>query len=111
MKVRVTVESPYAGDVDRNVAYLKRALLDSVNRGEAPLASHLFYTQFLDDAVPFERETGIDCGLTWAEQAQKMCFYVDYGFTTGMLRARAFALRRAIEMEERSIGENRRQEK
>lgn len=41
----VVVESPYAGDVERNVAYAKRCVLDCLKRGEAPYASHLFFTQ------------------------------------------------------------------
>lgn len=106
MRTRVTVESPYAGDVERNVAYLKRCLLDSISRGEAPLASHLLYTQFLDDLVPEEREIGIECGLTWAAQARRMCFYVDYGVSSGMDKAWLLAAERHIPMDFRYIGPN-----
>lgn len=31
--------------------------------GKVPVAPHLFYTQFLDDAIPDERETGLGYGL------------------------------------------------
>jgi hypothetical protein len=41
----VIIESPYAGDVEPNVAYAKAAVLDCLSRGEAPYASHLFFTQ------------------------------------------------------------------
>ena len=40
---RVIVESPYAGDVERNIAYVRAAMRDCLMRGEAPLASHLLY--------------------------------------------------------------------
>lgn len=106
MRKRVTVESPYAGDVERNVAYLKRCLLDSVSRGEAPLASHLLYTQFLDDLVPDERAAGIDCGLTWAVQAEAMAFYLDYGTSVGMEKAWNFAIDHGIHVDTRRIGLN-----
>lgn len=50
----VIVESPYAGDIEANVAYARRCLRDSLARGEAPIASHLLYTQegVLRDDVP-----------------------------------------------------------
>ena len=49
----VILESPFAGDVKRNTAYARAALRDSLLRGEAPIASHLLYTQdgVLDDAL------------------------------------------------------------
>ena len=43
--VRVILESPYAGDIERNVKYARMAVRDSLSRGEAPIASHLLYTQ------------------------------------------------------------------
>ena len=41
----VILESPYAGDVAANVKYARRCVRDSLSRGEAPIASHLLYTQ------------------------------------------------------------------
>ena len=67
----VIVESPYAGvtqiDIQRNVAYARAAVRDSVFRGEAPLASHLLFTQpnILRDGVEEERELGIKAGIAW----------------------------------------------
>ena len=105
-KTRVTVESPFAGDRERNRAYLLRAMLDSCARGEAPLASHMLYTQFLDDDIPEQRDMGIECGLAWASLAEKMIFYVDYGMSNGMERAQAYALENNILVVERKIGTN-----
>lgn len=42
---RVILESPYAGDVERNLTYARECVRDSLSRGEAPIASHLLYTQ------------------------------------------------------------------
>lgn len=56
---RVILESPFAGNLWgrwRNRGYARRCLRDSVLRGEAPLVSHLLYTQALDDADPYERK-------------------------------------------------------
>ena len=57
----VYVESPYAGDVERNVQYARACLADCLRRGEAPFASHLLYTQegILDDLIEGERMKGI----------------------------------------------------
>jgi hypothetical protein len=41
----VIIESPYAGEVEANVAYARACMRDSLGHGEAPIASHLLYTQ------------------------------------------------------------------
>lgn len=98
----VILESPYAGDVERNVAYARRALADSLHRGEAPIASHLLYTQpgVLDDTVPAERRLGIDAGLAWGRVADATVLYADLGITPGMQQGidRAAAEGRAVEV-------------
>lgn len=70
---RVIIESPYAGDVKANVAYARRCVRDSLARGEAPIASHLLYTQpsVLRDHVPEERMVAHRRGgkLAWSERA------------------------------------------
>ena len=81
---RVVIESPYAGDIQRNLAYAKLAMADSIYRGEAPYASHLLYTQILHDEDPEERKLGIDMGRAWIEAADLVAFYVDFGFSPGM---------------------------
>ena len=83
----VYVESPYAGDVDRNINYARACLSDCLHRGEAPLASHLLYTQpgVLDDDVPAERATGIAAGLAWGKHADATVVYCDIGISPGML--------------------------
>ena len=85
----VVLESPYAGDVDRNVAYARAAVGDCLRRGEAPIASHLLFTQpgILDDDVPEERRLGIDAGLAWHAVADAIVFYLDLGWSSGMYGA------------------------
>ncbi len=82
----VILESPYAGEVEANVAYARRCLRDSLRRGESPIASHLLYTQpgVLDDAVPVERQQGIDAGLAWRRVAEASVVYTDRGISKGM---------------------------
>ena len=82
----VILESPYAGDVEANTAYARACVRDSLSRGEAPLASHLLYTQpgILRDDVPEERQRGIEAGLAWAGQAEATVVYTDRGISKGM---------------------------
>lgn len=85
----IILESPYAGHIEANVAYARSCLRDSLNRGEAPIASHLLYTQpgVLNDDDPAERQWGIDAGLAWRRVAEIAVFYVDLGWSTGMRSA------------------------
>lgn len=80
----VIIESPLSGDVERNTKYARECLLDSLKRGEAPLASHLLYTQVLDDTIPEERERGMYAGFAWGAKADLIAVYTDYGISKGM---------------------------
>ena len=83
---RVIIESPYAGDIQRNIKYARACLRDSLLRKESPIASHLLYTQdgVLDDGIHDERTLGINAGLEWLVAAELHVFYCDYGITPGM---------------------------
>jgi hypothetical protein len=87
---RVVIESPFKGANAReqaaNVEYAKACMLDSLKRGEAPFASHLLYTQVLDDAVAEEREMGIAAGLAFVRDADLTAVYINRGVSAGMLR-------------------------
>lgn len=125
----VIIESPYAGPtpeaVAANVAYARACLLDSLLRGEAPIASHLLYTQVLDDTVPVQRALGIAAGLAWRKAVafqppDRMemiltgvsmteftpvlpAFYVNRGMSHGMLAAAALYQNEGIEYETRRL--------
>lgn len=90
----VVIESPYkakingmVSDNEVYVAYAKQCLAHSLSLGEAPFASHLLYTQVLNDNIPLEREEGIASGLAWLEVADKHVFYIDHGISEGMFEA------------------------
>lgn len=84
----VIIESPYAGNVELNLAYAHAALRDSLLRGEAPFASHALYTQpgVLDDNIPSEREHGILAGFAFRHIAARTVVYADLGLSLGMQR-------------------------
>lgn len=102
--MRVILESPYAGDVKKNVEYAKRCMIDCIERGEAPFASHLLYTQILDDEIPEERELGIEAGLEWGKTAEKTVVYIDFGVSSGMVKGMQAAIDNGRIIEIRSIG-------
>lgn len=85
----VIIESPYAGNIERNIAYARAAVRDSVLRGEAPIASHLLFTQegILRDEIETERNAGIAAGMAWRRVCDLVAFYTDLGYSRGMLAA------------------------
>lgn len=80
----VVIESPFAGDRRRNLAYLRACLSDSLNRGEFPYASHRMFTDVLDDDRPDELALGIRAGLEWGRKADATAVYADLGISKGM---------------------------
>lgn len=77
----------------RNASYARECLLDCLKRGESPLASHLLYTQVLDDTNEAERVMGIMAGLEWQSAADAIVVYNDHGISSGM----RLAIERACE--------------
>ena len=72
-----------------------------MQRGEAPIASHLLYAQpgVLRDDVADERELGIIAGLALGPVAEATVVYIDRGVSPGMKRgiADAEAAERPVE--------------
>jgi len=83
---RVVIESPYSGETERNIAYARAAVRDSLLRGESPIAWHLLYTQpgILDDNDANQRQWGISAGLSWLQAADAVAVYIDRGITPNM---------------------------
>lgn len=93
----VILESPFAGDVKNNVEYAKKLIHDLAYQGFAPSASHLLYTQMLDDTKEFDRRLGIDKGLDYAHNRDSI-IGIDRGISNGM----KYGYQRAIN-ENRSV--------
>jgi len=104
--VTVIIESPYAGDVERNLRYLRACMRDSLLRGEAPFASHALYTQLgvLDDDIAAERDLGINAGFEWRRVASKTVVYIDLGISYGMQVGIAHANQNERPLEYRRLG-------
>ena len=107
----VIIESPFAGSVEENIKYARQCVRDSLARGEAPIASHLLYTQpgILRDDVDSERQWGIDAGLAWRAVAEMSAVYTDRGITVGMRYGIAAAEASGVPVEYRTIDTQRRE--
>lgn len=111
---RVIIESPLGNrpddtrctpeEFESNVQYARRALADSLRRGnEAPFGSHIIYPLCLDDATPEERKLGMEAGFCWGEAADLIAVYVDRGITSGMVAGLERHQANNIPIEYRSI--------
>lgn len=110
----VVIESPYGtrpdgtrctwAEIERNTAYARAALLDCLQRGEAPLASHLLYTQVLDDENPSDRVLGMTAGAAYLPLVVRGVVYEDHGISRGMTAEIAQLQALGIPFEYRYIG-------
>lgn len=80
----IIVESPYSGDVNKNIEYANEAMLRLIKIGHSPFASHLLYTQVLDDNVEEDRNLGIESGLRLYEYADECAVFCRHGISHGM---------------------------
>ncbi len=99
----VIIESPFAGPEPQNMIYAREAMLDSLQREEAPFLSHLLYTQVLDDNSATQRRQGIEAGLAIGERADATVVYTDLGISAGMARGIREAILYGREVEYRTI--------
>lgn len=58
----VYICSPYAGDTDSNINAARKYSRHAVDNGFIPVAPHLLFPQFMNDADPKERELGLSFG-------------------------------------------------
>ena len=103
----VVIESPYAGDVKRNLAYARACMKDALKRGEAPIASHLLYTHpgILDVGISEERKLGMEAGFVWGALAHSCAVYIDHGISPGMLEGVQRAEQAGLCIEYRTLDE------
>lgn len=106
----VILESPFAASathsVEQHIEYARACVRDSLARGEAPIASHLLYTQpgILNDLIPEERQWGINAGLAWKAVATASVQYIDLGISPGMRYGIEQAAAQGLVLEQRKIG-------
>lgn len=98
----IYIASPYAGDIEANTAFAKKACRYAIHQGHTPIAVHLLYPQMLDDSDPAERETGLRLGHRVLEVCDEL-WCCGSRITSGMAREIEEAQRLVIPI--RRIGE------
>ena len=75
---KIYVCSRYAGETDENVKKARKycGFVAKVC-GAVPVAPHIYFTQFLDDAVPEERAFGRMVGLQLLSECDELWYFGD----------------------------------
>jgi len=106
---RVILESPFAGKTDadmlENIRYARACIRDCILRGDAPIASHLLFTQpgILRDGNQGERSLGMRAGFAWTAQAEAVVVYTERGVSPGMQSGIARAQKLGVPVEYRTL--------
>ena len=79
----VYICSPFSGDVDGNVKAAQRYSRYAVDKGYIPIAPHLLFPQFLNDADPNERELGLFFGNALMSKCSEVWVFGEY-ISSGM---------------------------
>lgn len=102
---RVVLESPFAGNIERNIEYAKLCIRDMLLKDEAPIASHLLFTQpgILNDNDKEQRKLGIEAGHSWIRVADTVVVYTDFGISPGMEIGITRAMNSKVDIQYRNL--------
>lgn len=101
--IPVILESPFKGQTEANLEYAKKAINDSISRGESPIAFHLLYSEVLDENNPHDNLLLKKLKESWAALVQKTVVYTDRGVSEGMLEGITDATARGRGIDFRNI--------
>ena len=73
----VYICSPYAGDIDRNIAAARKYSRFAVETGYIPIAPHLLFPQFMNDGDPTERELALFFGNALMSKCSEVWVFGD----------------------------------
>ena len=59
----VYICSPYRGDIENNIRKAREYCKMAIKEDCMPICPHIYFTQFLDDNCPDDREKGMELGL------------------------------------------------
>lgn len=83
---KIYVCSRLAGDIEKNIEKAKGyARFVAKECGEIPIAPHIYFTQFLNDAIPAERAFGTEAGLSLLSDCDELWYFGD-SISRGMVR-------------------------
>lgn len=93
----VYICSPYAGDTVRNIQKAQKYCRYAVEKGFLPFAAHLFFPQFLNDAVPTERALGLSFGNVFMDKCDEVWIF-GTEYSKGMQAEHDRALRKGYKI-------------
>ena len=73
----VYICSPYAGDIERNTENARRYSRFAVNQHCLPITPHIYFTQFMNDTIPDERETALFMNLVLMSKCAELWVFGD----------------------------------
>ena len=86
----IYVCSPLRGDIEQNIQNAREYCKYAVSEGVLPIAPHIFFTQFLDDNNPDDRQAGMEMGMEQLRTADELWVFGDT-VSEGMAQEIAFA--------------------
>jgi hypothetical protein len=87
----VFICSPYAGDTENNVKSAQGYSRFAVDQGYIPVAPHLLFPQFMNDAIPAERKLGLFFGNALMSKCSEVWVFgerISAGMESEIKRAR-----------------------
>jgi hypothetical protein len=100
----VFVGSPYRGDISTNLAYADAIEDDCYSKGEVPFLPHKSkLTIFYNDSDPIQRAKAIKSGLSVMDKFKYAVFYIDRGWSDGMLEEYTHAKNNGYEIQKRNL--------
>lgn len=87
----VYICSPYAGEMESNIKAAQKYSRFAVGKGYIPIAPHLLFPQFLNDADPAERKLGLFFGNALMSKCSEVWVFgerISAGMESEIKRAR-----------------------
>jgi len=72
---KIFICSPLKGNIKENIKRAKEYSREAVSAGHIPITPHIYFTQFLDDNNPEEREVGMAMGRKLLDLCDEMWIY------------------------------------
>ena len=79
----VYICSPYSGDTEKNTANARRYSRFAVDRHYLPITPHIYFTQFMNDNIPEERDTAIFMNWVLMSKCVELWVFGEY-ISSGM---------------------------
>lgn len=79
----VYICSPYSGDTEKNIENARKYSRFAVDRHCLPITPHIYFTQFMDDTIPKERDMAMFMNLVLMSKCAELWVFGD-NISTGM---------------------------